>query len=288
MFGVDFSAARDAGKHIWVCRAHPGEDGIRIESVDPLSDLPGGAAPRAEAMPALVAKVIESPRSAWGFDFCFALPAAMIDALAPAAAGHATQLEVMSLWHDAATLRARCRQAGEGRELRRRTDREARAPFSPCSLRMYRQTFHGMVHVLRPLRRRPEVAVLPFDRLAATADDGERLPFNRAAGGQQPHVYLMEVRPASLLRALELPASGYKGLGAGPAAGRQAIFRHLTAAGLVRPTARALRRRIIEQPGGDALDAVLAAVSAWRGYRGHDHAALRQDADFGREGFVYV
>ena len=81
VFGVDFSAAGDAGKHIWVCRAHPGADGIRIESVDPLTELPGAMVQRDDALRALVQKVIESPRSAWGFDFSFALPAAVLETL---------------------------------------------------------------------------------------------------------------------------------------------------------------------------------------------------------------
>jgi hypothetical protein len=49
-----------------------------------------------------------------------------------------------------------------------------------------------------------------------------------------------------------------------------------------------LRNRVIEQPGGDALDAVLAAVGAWHGYRDHDHAALHADPVYAREGFVYT
>lgn len=287
VFGVDFSAARDAGDHIWVCRAHPGDDGIRIESVEPLSRLPGGASPRLDAMRALVGKVIESPRSAWGFDFCFALPAPVVEALAPGVRGHGAQIDVVGSWGSADALRRLCRAAMGRRELRRRTDREAATLLSPYNLRIYRQTFHGMVEVLSPLRRRPEVAVLPFDRLTAGRGDGQRLPFNRAAGGLQ-HIYVMEVCPASLLAALALPASGYKGRGGGAGARRQAIFTHLVRAGLVRPVPRALRRRIVEQSGGDALDALLAAVAAWRGYRGHDHGALRADPDFGREGFVYT
>jgi len=80
VFGVDFSAAIDAGRHIWVCRAHPGSDGIRVESVDPLVELPGGARGRDEALQALAQKVLEAPRSAWGFDFPFALPMGVLTA----------------------------------------------------------------------------------------------------------------------------------------------------------------------------------------------------------------
>jgi len=288
VFGVDFSAALDAGEHIWVCRAHPGDRGVRIESVEPLCGLPGGAVPRDDALRALVGKVTESPRSAWGFDFSFGLPAAVLDEIAPGVATYAAQLDLVAQFGDAEVLRERCAAAHQ-RELRRQTDDEATTPFSPYNLRIYKQTFHGMVDVLRPLRGRPEVAVLPFDPLpAAAASAGDRLPFNRAAGGRAPHVYVMEVCPASVLVALGLSTQGYKGADSHAAAKRHAIFGHLAGAGLVRPAPRALRHRIIEQSGGDALDAVLAAVGAWRGYRDQDHDLLRRDPMYGREGFVYT
>jgi hypothetical protein len=289
VFGVDFSAARNAGDRTWVCRAHPGSDGIRIESVDPLSALPGGAVDLAPAMRALVGKVGEAPRSAWGFDFSFALPVQVLDVVAPAARTYDAQLDVVASFGDADVLRERCAAAVPGGEVRRRTDIEASTPFSPYNLRIYKQTYHGMVDVLRALHGRPEIAVLPFDPLPPADDDaGARLPFNRAAGAGAPHVYLMEVCPASVLTALGLREPGYKGNDVHAAAKRHAIFGHLAGAGLVRPAPRALRGRIVEQPGGDALDAVLAAVGAWRGYRDHDHTALNADPVYGREGFVYT
>jgi len=289
VFGVDFSAARDAGKHIWVCRAHPGADGIRIESVDPLAELPGGVVPRDDAFRALVQKVIESPRSAWGFDFSFALPVPVLETAAPALGDYAEQLAMVTGFEDADGLRRWCNEAAGDRELRRRADDEASTPFSPYNLRIYKQTYHGMVDVLRPLRERPEVAVLPFDQLPDTATDpGNRLPFHHAAGGRAPHIYLMEVCPASVLAALHLPVQGYKGDDGRAAAKRHSIFGRLAGDGLVRPTRRALRNRIVEEPEGNALDAVLAAVGAWRGYRNYDHSALRADPRYGVEGFVYT
>jgi hypothetical protein len=289
VFGVDFSAAVDAGKHIWVCRAHPGSEGVRIESVDPLSELPGGAVERGAALRALAGKAAESPRSAWGFDFCFALPAAVLDGLAPALRDYTSQLDLVSAFGSADRMRDACVRASDSGELRRRTDAEASTPFSPYNLRIYKQTYHGMVDVLRPLRGRAEVAVLPFDRLPDAVDSaGKRLPFNRAAGRAAPHIYLMEVCPASLLKALGRHTAGYKGAAPSAAEQRRAILARLVSEGLVRPAARALRQRIVEQPGGDALDSVLAAVGAWHGYRDHDHRALGADPVYAREGFVYT
>lgn len=289
VFGVDFSAARDAGSHIWICRAHPGSDGIRIDSIDPLSELPGGAVDRETALPALVRKVTESPRSAWGFDFSFGLPKAILGALAPGVSSYGDQLGVVASFAQADTLRAQCIGVSPDTELRRRTDDEASTPFSPYNLRVYKQTFHGLTEVVRPLRSRPEVAVLPFDALSqAGVQAGERLPFNRAASGTVPHIYLLEVCPASVLAKLDYPTRGYKGGGEPATEARQGILRRLIDDGLVRPMSRAQRNRIIDDEEGDALDAVLAAVGAWRGTRDYDHAALRADPMYGLEGFVYT
>jgi len=291
VFGVDFSAAKDAGSHIWLCRGHPGADGVRIESVDPIVALPGGATDRDAALHSLVQKIVESPRSAWGFDFCFGLPqpvatgigkgggAMELSALLAAVAGCA----------DADEFRRRCVDAAGGAELRRRTDDETATPFSPYNLRTYKQTYHGMIGVLMPLRGRSEIAVLPFDRLPDTTDtSGKRLPFHHAASGRAPHIYLMEVCPASVLTALRYPSQGYKGGDEDNRRQRQELLLRLVNDGLVRPAARDLRNRIVDNESGDALDAVLAAVGTWRGYRGVDHAALRADPVYAAEGFVYA
>ncbi len=288
VFGVDFSAARDAGRHIWICRAHPGSNGVRVESIDPLSELPGGAVDRETALPALVQKVTESPRSAWGFDFSFGLPREILRALAPGVLRYSDQLAVVAGFGQADALRAQCIGVSPDAELRRRTDDEASTPFSPYNLRIYKQTFHGLTEVVRPLRSRPEVAVLPFDALPqAGAETGERLPFNRAASGTVPHIYLLEVCPASVLAKLDYPTRGYKGGGEPATEARQGILRRLIDDSQLRPMSRAQRNRIIDEEDGDALDAVLAAVGAWHGTRDYDHAALRSDPMYSLEGFVY-
>ena len=291
VFGVDFSAARDAGSHIWVCRGHPGGDGVRIESLDPLDGLPGGATDRDAALQALVQKIVESPRSAWGIDFSFALPQPVVAALDPQAleAGFGALADLVAAFESADDFRQRCIEAGDGTELRRRTDDETATPFSPYNLRIYKQTYHGISSVLRPLRSRREVAVLPFDPLPGAAEGpGERLPFHRAAPGRAPHVYVMEVCPASVLGALDYPREGYKGAAAEKTEQRKLLLGRLVDDGLVRPVERDLRRRVASDESGDALDAVLAAVGAWRGYRDYDHAALRSDPVYAAEGFVYT
>jgi hypothetical protein len=69
--------------------------------------------------------------------------------------------------------------------------------------------------------------------------------------------------------------------------GRAELLRACVRAGWARPMARRLRARITEPDTMAALDAVLIAIAAWRGYRHHDHGALCRDPEYGFEGFVY-
>ncbi len=77
VFGVHVDGLGKGAHDIWVCRAHPGGDGIRIESIERLVDLPGGVPEGEGAARTLVGKIREAPRSAWGFDAPFGeVPAA--------------------------------------------------------------------------------------------------------------------------------------------------------------------------------------------------------------------
>lgn len=289
VFGVELSGACDAGRHTWICRAHPGTNGIRVESIDPLRELPGGVIEREAALQALVQKVTESSRSAWGFNFPFGLPKAILDVLAPGVSGHADQLRVMVSLGKAGKLLEQCTGISPSAELRRRTDDEASTPFSPYNQRAYKKTFHGLTEVLGPLRSRPEVAVLPFDALPLTErQNGDRLPFNRVASADMPHIYVMEVCPASVLAKLGYPTHGYRGGSESEAEARREMLRRLINDGLMRPMTRAQKGRVMENEQGAALDSIFAAVGAWRGTRDYDHAALRADPMYGLEGFVYT
>ena len=48
------------------------------------------------------------------------------------------------------------------------------------------------------------------------------------------------------------------------------------------------RRRIMRNPGGDALDAVLAGVGAWRAWAEADHRRIARHPRYKREGRLYV
>jgi hypothetical protein len=160
-FGVHLADGPDSGLRTWVCRAHPGAAGIRLEGVDPIAELPGGAADSEVASRALVTKILEAQRSAWGFDFAFGLPLG-------AAGGRDTAAD-------------------------RQTDRERGLP-GPLTVGRAEATRRGMREIVGPLWGNPAVVVLPFDPLPVLAPGTPPAMAARAAS-----IYLLEVSPACLL-----------------------------------------------------------------------------------------
>lgn len=240
MFGVHVDGLCDGTHDLWVCRAHPGADGIRIESIERLVDLPGGMPDAAGAARTLVGKISEAPRSAWGFDAPFG--------------------DVVGA------------PQGEGRL--RRTEIERGVDAAPAETGKWMQA-----RLLEPLAQASQVCVLPLEALPLVVTG---MPQAMAAGAAS--TYLLEVAPAALVDVLR--AEGVE-LADTDRTERARSLRALSAHGLVRPMARALRQKTAADGGAGGLAALYCALAAWRGYRGYDHAALHLDADYAREGFIY-
>jgi hypothetical protein len=168
---------------------------------------------------------------------------------------------------DADAFRAAC-QASAGRELRRVTDREARVPFCAYNIRLYRQTFHGIAGILAPLVVGARAAVLPMQ----TATPGRAL--------------LLEICPASLQRRLGLYGKfgSYKGAAASCRAARRQLLDALVGAGLLASPAPNLRRTLLDNRGGDALDSAIAAIACHRALQqpGFDQPRTSEEAFEGR------
>lgn len=138
---------------------------------------------------------------------------------------------------------------------------------------MIDQTFHGMRDVLLPLTRVARVAVLPFQY--------RRLPTAKTA--------VIESCPSSVLKKLGLPHQNYKQPAGGPLTAIRRKTRHAILAGLepyVDWEPRHLRTAM-RNPGGDALDAVIAAVGGMIGWGRADHRAIARHARYPREGHLY-
>jgi hypothetical protein len=289
-YGVDFSGGRLAGRNIWVARTVPlaprggranGEgEKLSLVSLDRLEAL-AGTAERGPALAHLVGRMQQSSAALWGCDFPFGLPVELF----PPPHRWPRAFDFLREWgEDAYGCGLECvrrtrtlKHADTHRtalHVRRRTDVEARAPFDTFHYRLIYQTFFGMRDVIGPLSRTPRTAVLPFQY--------RRLPTAERV--------VVECCPSSVLKKLGLPHQNYKQPAGGPLTRRRKRTRHVLLAGLARfvHITDAFRRVIMRNPGGDALDAVIAAVGACRAVHAADHRAIAKHPRYRHEGHLYV
>ncbi|HWS55253.1 MAG TPA: hypothetical protein VN228_14045 [Pyrinomonadaceae bacterium] len=279
VYGVDFSGARLAGRNTWVARVErqrrgAGGSPYRLTTLARLEDL-CGTAERGAALGHLVELIARSEQSLWALDFPFGLPVEVMGE----GARWGRQFEFLREWgEDDYGVGLECIRRAEslGREkhIRRLTDIEEKAPFDPYHYRIIYQTFYGMRDVLGPLRRRRQTAILPFQ-------------YRRLAGARR---VLVEACPASTLKRLRLPHQNYKQPEGGPLTPKRRRTRRAILDGLARHVSLpdTDRRRIMRNGGGDALDAVLAALGAINSWRLSDHDLIARHRRYPREGRLYV
>ncbi len=239
--GVDFSGARQAGLNIWIAEGRVTPNGVAIDALSRASDLPGGSRDFDPAMTVLVGHLGALGDTLIGLDFPFSLPKPLIEQRTWTAFVKAFARDHVT----SEDFRADCSARSGWRELKRRTDSEARVPWCAYNLRLYRQTWAGIRHVLAPL---------------VASGDARAIPMQTPEPGVPA---LAEICPASFLKreGLYVP---YKGRGDGPRQGRETILKELVARGALCPLPGASRETVLANQGGDALDAVLAALGAAR------------------------
>jgi hypothetical protein len=275
VYGVDFSGAKRAGRNIWVARL----DGVskrrpRLTELARLEDL-CGTAERGPALRHLVDLVRRSERALWAMDFPFCLPIE----IRPAKATWPEQLELLRrAGEDAYGVGLDClehaRKLGGPLHIRRLTDAEAKAPFDCYHYRIIYQFFYGVRDVLGPLWAHERTAVIPFQYARLT----------RASRA------IVEACPSSTLKRLGLPHQNYKQPAAGPLTRRRRLTRHAILAGIARGVRfdDRQRRAMMRNPGGDAIDAVLAALGGVQSWQATDHRAVARHPRYPREGRLYV
>ncbi len=273
VFGLDFSGAAQAGRFAWLAQLDVTTVPPKLLRLASLGSL-AGADEREVVLPWLVGAIRSSEDALWGIDAPFGLPVELFDP----DAGWRDQLAWVGAWKgDAKSLgRALVQRSLDVcgvRHVRRRTDREEHTPFDCYHYRIVYQTFHVMRDVLGPLSKEAGTVVLPFDRGASGA--------KRA---------VVEACPSSTLRRLGLPRRGYKQPEGGPLTTDRLDVRGVMLKGLgTRVTmARSHRRVMLTNAGGDALDAVIAALGAWNAFRREDLGAMVSDARVSREGWVFA
>jgi Protein of unknown function (DUF429) len=279
IYGVDFSGAKLAGQNTWVARLEPTAEKRRrprhtLTSLVRL-ERECGSAERSTALPYLVQMIANSDAALWALDFPFGLPIEVMGGQA----GWPAQFDLLRAWgHDDYGVGLECvRRAqalGLPKHIRRLTDVEAKAPFDPYHYRIIYQTFYGMRDVLDPLRRRRHTAILPFQ-------------YRRLQSARR---VVVEACPASTLKLLGLPHQNYKQPEGGKLAARRLRNRRVILSGLSEyvQITDAQRRAIMRNGGGDALDAVVAAVGAVRAWQTADHRRVARHPRYPREGRLFV
>jgi hypothetical protein len=205
--------------------------------------------------------------STFGFDFPFGLPTSIAAKLLGTDCWEELIIRFSDSFTQAEEFRQKCFEAGDKHELKRTTDKDTCTPFSPCNLRLFRQTFYGIRDVLRPL----------------VMDDSARvLPMQRAI---QDKPWLVEICPASTLKKAGV-YSHYKGSGENNVASRRKILRHIEASEQLSITSREVRDRVIMNSGGDALDSIIAALATSLAVAGDPESGATNH--YGTEGRVFT
>ena len=275
IYGVDFSGAVRAGKKIWIARGAVDGDRLVIETCYPGMSLPGSGAEREVCLAALRRLMSVNRDGLFACDFPFGIPRMLV----PDASWEAFVASFPDRYRTPELFRVSCWTVAGGRELRRVTDQEARVPFSAYHVRLYRQTYYGIRTVLHPLLQEGAIAVLPMQSPA----------HGRAT--------VIEICPASTLKREGLYTS-YKGRASEHREERGRILTALEATAGITLADDRIRSAIANDPEGDALDSVIAALAAFRASRSlllpqPVGRCIPPDAwphaeDYALEGHVYV
>ncbi len=264
IYGVDFSGAAAAGRKIWIASGLAWRGALRIETCHRAEDLPGSGPDRATSLTALQDLIRGTKDAAFGLDFPFGLPAGLLQEKSWERFARAFPERYVT----PEEFRESCRRSAGGRELRRVTDVQSRTPFSPYNLRLYRQTFFGIRDLLAPLVAQQAACVLPMQR---------------ALPGKS---WIIEICPASLLKRerLYLP---YKGKAARRRTVRARIVEDFENKGVLLTTPE-VRRTILADANGDALDSVLAALCTFRALQSPAGLFPSNHPAYAVEGYVYA
>jgi hypothetical protein len=241
IYGIDFSGALDAGQRIWISLAMLKGGVLEIRDCFPGLALPDSGRRLQDCLTALVTFIASHRNSAFGLDFPFGLPRAIPDRL-----GLENWTEFIlafpKKFRDPHQFRSDCQGFFGNREAKRTTDIESHTPFAPYNLRLFKQTYFGIAGVLYPLLQQGRACVIPMQ---AIMDD---------------RPLLLETCPRSTLLKEKIVARKYKGKTQEHAANRRYVLKSLTDKEVAIPDKK-LRRLILNDPDGDALDSVIAAYA---------------------------
>lgn len=222
----------------------------------------------------LVDRISGESETFWGCDFPFGLPIELKLGAWREQLSHVQQFDGQAKQFGHSLVALTEKHVGK-KHVRRDTDRETQTPFDCYHYRIIYQTFHGMRDVLAPLSRRNQVATLPFDYARLGQAGCSSL--------------VVEACPSSTLKRWGLPHQKYKQSGGKAPEEIHRRTRRTILKTLCKYVQISSHRRnvIMNDPGGDALDAVLAGVGSWLGFVDADHQYIAKHARYPVEGKVY-
>jgi hypothetical protein len=269
IYGIDFSGALDAGRKIWIALGMLKGGVLEIRNCRPGFSIPQGGKKLHDCLAALVKFIANHRNSIFGFDFPFGLPRAILENL-----GCENWLQfIFSFSHkfsDPHDFKRKCKELAGNREAKRMTDRDSHTPFSPYNLRIFKQTYFGIKDVLSPLLQKGSACVIPMQEII------EDMPV------------LLEICPRSTLVKEEMANRKYKGKTKDHWKNRREILNRLQERQVVIPRS-SLRRMIIAEAGGDALDSVIAAYTAAKSLLNPTFPfPPGWKPEYGLEGYVYT
>lgn len=281
VLGVDFSGAALSGKTAWIAELIPtkplsiggGQPKFRLVSLQPIGRLAGGH-DRETVNAYLVDRISVASQTFWACDFPFGLPIELPLGSWRDQLSHVRQFGGSAREFGLSLVRLTEQHNGT-KHVRRATDREVQTPFDCYHYRIIYQTFHGMRDILAKIAAKRSVCVLPFQyRKACTRCEA---------------AMMVEACPSSTLKRWGLPHQRYKQTGGRRPTELQRSNRRRILARLTESVDISAHRRrlIMNDPGGDALDAVLAGAGGWMGFAAADHQTIKRHSRYRHEGFVY-
>lgn len=261
--GVDFSGATDAGSKIWLALAEVDGPNLTFQECDSARSLLGSGLGLEPTLAVLCSFVASSGDYAFGFDFPFGIPRPVMRADSWAAF-----LSSFSSYYDSADqFMQGCFERAGGVKIRRLTDQETKTPLSPYDLRLYKQTFYGIRDVLGPLVSANKATVLPMQR------------------PKRGKAWILEICPASTLQRWRLRRP-YKGRSDDRRKSRVHILRAIERLTPLKLTP-AIKSRVLDDMGGDALDSIIAAVAVFEALPNIARRG-RDKPEYAIEGYVYA
>ena len=241
LFGVDFSASKQAGQLTWVCEVqkHP-NNLLAVLSCRSLQTYSTVRLNRDTAFDQLVQLMTTTGPSLWGLDSSLSLPTRLLDT-STSWKDWATGLT--SLYPTPEAFKHACLEKSHGKEWKRYCESSNRTPFASYNLRHYRQTYYGLTAIIAPLLKTGRLHVLPQQSSDIAAHETN----------------LIEVCPASHLKKLDCYLS-YKGNSPAHYQARASLLSRLEKHYRLQwPIEPDLRNTILNNTPGDALDALISA-----------------------------